>query len=202
MKKGYSPIQLIGEILLILLVLLTLIAIISPTYRETFVNGIKKIFGYEIESEVLHEKNIQAEEEFGLIENNLEKCKNSKKTECGCSFNVKNFNENHMIISTNSEIRMINKGKIERKEILKDLSKGTLIKKFDVANTNCFFNDKLNMISTAKIFFDKPEPYLYEKRGWIFVKDEITINKEYPLYKSRERSICWLSSNVQNIKSC
>ena len=202
MKKGISSLQKFAEILLVLIILLSLIAFISPNYREVWVNGIKKIFGEQTEEEILHEKNLVAEGEFILLENNLKRCESSSSRSCGCSFNIKNLNENNLILSTESDIRLINKGKIQRDEILKDLSKGVLNKKIDIKNTNCFFDGELNRIETAKIFFDKTIPYIYEKRGWIFVKDEIPLNLNYQLYKDAQGNICWLSGKIQNIKPC
>ena len=203
MKRGNSPFKLIGEIILVLIVVVIIITAISPLYRETFVNGIKKIFGEDLESEILHEKNIQAEEAFNIVKENVEKCKSSLRNKCGCSFNTNNFNENHMILSTNSEIRLVNIGKIERKELLKDLNQGNLIKNIDIKNTNCFFNKRLKKetLSLGKIFFDGA-PYLYEKRGWIFQKDKRYLNIDYPLYKNLNGDICWTSKEVQNVKSC
>lgn len=221
MKKGEGSslgVLKIAEILFIILVLIIISSVIFG-YSTTLKESIMKFFGFKTESETIHEGNIQAEEEFKNLLDHVEKCSKSKDATCGCTFNINNFNKNHLIISHVSylELRIITN--IKKSEVIKDVNSGTLREKADIKNTNCFFDKNLKKVDVpmARIFFDEEKPYLDTsitstsifKIAWETGKQTFGgkssrkyINKDYPLYKNSKEEICWLSEKAQNIKEC
>lgn len=217
-KKGFFSIESMVKILFVVLVLVILIVIVSGLYGQTIKDGIKKIFKIETESEKIHEGNIQADKEFeGLLEN-IEECKKSKNINCGCTFNINNFKENHMILSTIENLKLIDMGNLDKDDVIKSTKAGNTREEYDIKNTNCFFdkNLKKNEIPVARIFFDKEKPYmdksiLIHRTYQVFIegikqifgtRSKEYLNSKYPLFKDKEGNLCWLSEKAKNIKDC
>lgn len=204
MKKAMSTIGWVG-LILVLIFLVTLILGVTNLYGGSK-ELIKKLLGEKTEQEITHEQSIQAEKEFESLINNLEKCKESKNINCGCIFNIKNFNKNQLILSRVLDIELIYIANIEKADVIKEVKSGILVKKADIKNTNCYFDEnfKKNDVTVARIFFDKEKPYLHKLSKFLFIpwQSTETLNTEYPLYKDSKGSICWLSEKAQNLNEC
>ena len=198
-------IKKIAEILFIVLALLIIITVMFG-YSSTLKESIMKFFGFETESERIHEQNTQAREEFENLLNHIEKCKSSKDTSCGCTFNIKKFDKNQIIMSRNVNIQVIDVTNSEKDEIIKRVNFGIPLETSEIKNTNCYFTEKLEKkdVNVARIFFDKEKPYLHSVGKVLFIpwQKEVKLNTGYPLYKDSKGNLCWLSEKATEISEC
>ena len=198
-------IRKIAEILFVIFALFIIIFVIFG-YGSQLKENIMKFFGFKTESETIHEQNIQAQEEFKSLVNHLEKCQESKDTNCGCTFNIKRFNKNQMILSRTINLQVIDITNTEREEAIKKVSFGIPLETSDIKNTNCYFDEKFekNNVDVARIFFDKEKPYLHTLGKFLFIpwQGTVNLNIDYSLYKDSKGNICWLSEKAQSVKEC
>ncbi|MBS3134853.1 hypothetical protein J4406_00565 [Candidatus Woesearchaeota archaeon] len=198
-------IKKIAEILFIILALLIIIIIIFG-YGTQLKESIQKLFGIKTESKTIHEQNIQSQEEFKNLMNHVENCKNSKDISCGCTFNIKKYNQNQMILSRTIDLQLVDITNTKKEEAIKEFNFGIPLEKADIKNTNCYFDKDFekNDVNVARIFFDKEKPYLHSVKKLLLIpwQTEIYLNTEFPLYKNPKGNICWLSEKAQNIKEC
>jgi len=196
-----------ARIIFITIVLVLLIGFLLNAYGGPK-EAIKQLFGGETESEISHEENVQAEKEFKNLVKNIGNCERARKTDCGCTFNIKNFNRNNIILAQKSDLRLINIGNMKRSDIIKDVEAGILMKKEDIKNLNCYFDRNIKKIDipASRVFFDKEEPYIHTTGKTLgipwFTGGTVDLNPNYPLYKNSQGEICWLHKRVDNIKEC
>jgi hypothetical protein len=210
MKQGKFGVGEIASIVLILLVLVILIVSLTGLYGQTFKDSIKKIFGIQTEAEKYHEKNVKGETYFDSLLIDIQKCKNSKKTNCGCELELGGFSTNQIIRTKEDQIEMLDLGNIEDKNIYE--KDGVLLaNSTDIKNIDCSYDKNLrkidNKIMTIYFINDNPEITYVDsnfidailRKGFHIVKK--SMDKEHQIYKTSEGT-CWLQETSKEMPSC
>jgi hypothetical protein len=139
--------------------------------------------------------NTDAKSSFEILTKNIEKCKNSKDTDCLCfDISLDGFNEIHSLEINNNEIKLVN---------IKDDNKITMAKK-EIKNFNCYYimnNAKALSENPVIINFDGDLPKI-EKKSYFKVpfKSHIKFFKNPAIYKSTDTCLVSTDFNLEKIK--
>ena len=203
-KKGGAglPIKIVVEVILLLIVLF----IVLPYFGINLTEIAKAQIGIIDEALPIDYTEVNERDSINLniLIKELESCRDSKDTKCGCETTFSGFFKTHLLSIDKNKIQLLNiKNLNNNLEVIKEGKVNPItIDQKDFSNLNCFFDENLEKkeLTPLLIAFFEENPFIFEEGRFFDTEHEFL--EDFELYKTKEE-ICWLTEKVkEEVKEC